>query len=56
MKAEEARKSAAKKVENVPPVSRRRPAENAEVNRNREAMKRLNRTGSIRDAVKVDWD
>jgi hypothetical protein len=57
--AEQAKAKAVKKVENVPPVAqqKRRPGDNASQSaRNREAMKRLSRTGSIADALAIDFD
>lgn len=57
--AEKARAKAKQKVQNVPPVTpQKRPqgANAAKVAKNREAMKRLARTGSIEDAMSVDFD
>lgn len=56
MAAEQAQKVAAQKVAKAPPVAPRKPGQTAASNGNAEAMKRLNRSGSIRDALKVDWD
>lgn len=59
LKAEAARSKAAQKVVNVPPVAtQRRPAgPNAAKQRaNQEALSKLNRTGSISDAMAVDFD
>lgn len=59
MQAEKARAKAAKKVENKPPVApqKRQPGANAaKAAKNREAMKRLSRTGSIADAMAIDFD
>lgn len=59
MKAEAARKTAAKKVESVPPVAspKRQQSQSATVvQRNRDAMKKLSKSGSIDDAMAVDWD
>ena len=57
MKAEKARSVAATKVVNVPPVAPKRPGQGATApNKNAEAMKRLKQTGSINDALQVDWD
>ncbi len=55
LKAAKARETAKAKVANVPPAAPRKPGQPAQVNRNADAMKRLTRSGSIRDAVKVDW-
>lgn len=60
MRAEKAREKAAQKVQNAPPVApqRQRPhgANQASARKNQEAMKRLARTGSIDDAIAIDWD
>lgn len=59
LKAEESKAKAAKKVANVPPVAptKRQPSKNAAKHRsNRDAMKKLNQSGSIHDAMAVDWD
>lgn len=59
MQAEAAKAKAAKKVAHVPPVApaKRQPGKNAsQVAKNREAMKRLARTGSIHDAMAIDFD
>lgn len=57
MKAEKARSVAATKVANVPPVAPKKPGQGAAVaNKNAEAMKRLSRTGNIKDALAIDWD
>lgn len=57
MEAEKARKTAKKKVENVPPVA---PPKRAKTNgpgkQSKVAMDRLSKSGSIFDAVKVDFD
>lgn len=59
MEAEAAKAKAASKVVNVPPVAvQKRPA-GAEANKqraNRDAMDRLKRSGSIQDAMAVDFD
>lgn len=57
--AEKAKAKAKQKVQNVPPVTpQKRPqgANAAKVAKNREAMKRLARTGSIEDALAIDFD
>lgn len=59
MQAEKAKAKAAKKVENVPPVApqKRQPGVNAaKTQQNKEAVKRLSRSGSLEDALAVDWD
>lgn len=59
LKAEAASKRAAQKVVNVPPVTaQRRPAgpNAAKTRANQEALKRLNSSGSIQDAMAVDFD
>jgi hypothetical protein len=57
MKAERAREAARAKVSNVPPVAPKRPGQGAKApTGNAEAMKRLNRSGSIRDALAIDWE
>ena len=59
LQAEKAKAKAQTKVLNVPPVTaQRRPqGPNAsKVRQNKDAVKRLARTGSIDDAVEIDWD
>lgn len=56
MKAQEAKTKAKQKAAKAPPASPNKPATNRKPNRNREAMARLRKTGSIRDALKVDFD
>ena len=56
MKAEQSQKVAAQKVQKAPPVAPRKPGQTAAKSGNAEAMKRLSRTGSIRDALRIDWD
>ena len=59
MEAEAAKAKAASKVVNVPPVAvQKRPAgaNAAKVRANQDAMKRLAQTGSIHDAMAVDFD
>ena len=51
-----ARSVAATKVAKAPPVAPKRPGQGAAAKSNAEAMKRLSRTGSIKDALQVDWD
>lgn len=57
MEAEKARKAAKAKAEKAPPAAPRKPGQTAkQAGRNREAMKRLSRTGSIQDALAIDFD
>ena len=56
MKAAKAREAAKAKVANVPPATPRKPGQPVQANRNTEAMRKLARSGSIRDAMKVDWE
>lgn len=56
LKAAKARETAKAKVANVPPSTPRKPGQPAQANRNTDAMRKLARSGSIRDAVKVDWE
>lgn len=57
MEAEKARGKAREKVEKAPPATPRKPGQTAaRANRNAEAMRKLARSGSIRDAMAVDWE
>lgn len=60
MQAEKAREKAKQKVQNAPPVApqKARPqgTQQATARRNQDAMKRLARTGSIDDAMAIDFD
>ncbi len=56
LKAAKARETAKAKVANVPPSTPRKPGQPAQANRNTDAMRKLARSGSIRDAVKIDWE
>jgi hypothetical protein len=56
MKAAKAREAAKAKVANVPPSTPRKPGQPAQANRNQDAMRKLARSGNIRDAVKIDWE
>lgn len=60
MRAEKARGKALQKVANAPPVApqKARPqnTQQASTRRNQEAVKRLSRTGSIEDAMAIDFD
>ncbi|BEV44773.1 hypothetical protein [Afipia carboxidovorans] len=59
MRAEQAKAKAAKKVENKPPVAppkRQHGANATQARQNKDAMKRLARTGSIDDALAIDFD
>lgn len=58
LRAEQAKARVSQKVANVPPVAlpkRQKTAEAARAARNRDAMTRLGRTGSIEDAMAVDF-
>jgi hypothetical protein len=57
LKAAKARETAKAKVANVPPAAPRKPGQPAQQgNRNADAMRKLARSGSIRDAMRVDWE
>lgn len=57
MEAEKNRAKAKTKVEKAPPATPRKPGQGAaRANRNAEAMRKLARSGSIRDAMAVDWE
>lgn len=56
LKAAKARETARAKVANVPPSTPRKPGQPAQANRNTDAMRKLARSGSIRDAMRVDWE
>lgn len=57
MAADKAKATAKAKVAAAPPATPRKPGQGArQANGNAEAMRKLARTGSIHDAVKVAWD
>lgn len=56
LKAEKAMKVAQTKVAKAPPVAPQKPAATGKASGNADAMRRLARSGSIRDALRVDWD
>src|SRR5690606_39042023 len=60
MKAEKAREKAKVKAQHAPPVApqkqRQHGGNQAAARRNQEAVKRLARTGSIEDAMSIDFD
>jgi len=58
MAAEEARKAAKAKVAKAPPAapSKRQKGPDGNAKNNREAMRRLSKSGSIQDALQVDWE
>lgn len=56
MQAEEARKKASSKAAKAPPTTPNKPGSKANRNRNAEAMRRLSKTGSIRDALAIDFE
>jgi hypothetical protein len=51
-----ARAKAQEKVKDVPPVAAPKRTKAAPTSNNRDAMAKLARTGSIRDAMRVEWD
>lgn len=51
-----ARAKAQEKVKDAPPVAAPKRAKAAPASNNRDAMAKLARSGSIRDAMRVDWD
>lgn len=59
LQAEKAKAKVATKVANVPPVTTQRRPQGPSASRlrqNQEAVKRLSRTGSIEDALAIDWE
>lgn len=57
MQAEKARTAAKAKAQKAPPATPRKPGQPAKkANGNRQAMRKLSQSGSIRDAMKVDFD
>lgn len=57
MDASKARAKAKGKAAKAPPATPRKPGQTAaKANRNADAMRKLSRSGSIRDALAVDWD
>lgn len=56
MEAEKAKAKAAQKVVNAPPMTPNKRPQNAAVKANKDAMKRLDQTGSIKDAMLIDID
>lgn len=56
LKAAKARETAKAKVANVPPAAPRKPGQPAQANRNADAMRKLARSGSIEDALLIDFD
>lgn len=56
MKAAKARETAKAKVANVPPATPRKPGQPANGPRNADAMRRLTKSGSMRDALAIDFD
>ena len=57
MKAQEAQGKAREKAAKAPPATPNKPsAKRNGAARNREAMSRLSKTGSIQDALRVDWE
>ncbi len=56
MKAARAKEVAKQKVANVPPAAPRKPGQPAAGPRNAEAMRKLTKSGSMRDALAIDFD
>ena len=57
MAAEKAKAAAKAKVAAAPPATPRKPGQGArQANGNAEAMRKLARSGSLRDALAIDWD
>lgn len=57
MEAEKAKAAAKAKAQKAPPSKPNKPGHNAgRANKNRDAMKKLARSGSIQDALRVDFD
>jgi hypothetical protein len=57
MKGDKAKTAAKAKVEKAPPVAPRKPGQAASnANRNVSAMRKLAKTGSLRDALRVDFE
>ena len=57
MAAEKAKATAKAKVAAAPPATPRKPGQGArQANGNAEAMRKLARSGSLRDALAIDWD
>jgi hypothetical protein len=56
MRAAKARSAAKEKAAKAPPVAPKKPSRPQGQIRNRDAMQKLSRSGSIRDAMQVDFD
>jgi regulator of replication initiation timing len=56
MDAEKAKAKAAQKVAKVPPMAQQKRQAPAQVRANQDAMKRLAKTGSIHDAMAIDFE
>ena len=57
MEAEQAKSKVRAKAEKAPPATPRKPGQaNTKARRNADAMRRLSQSGSIKDALKVDFD
>ena len=57
MESAKAKEKAKAKVEKAPPATPRKPGQTAtKASGNREAMRKLARSGSIKDALAIDWD
>lgn len=56
LKAHKARETAKAKVVNAPPAAPRKPGQPANGPRNADAMRKLTRSGSMRDALAIDFE
>lgn len=56
MEAMKARSVAKTKAQTAPPVAPRKPGQPVQGKGNAEGMRKLSRSGSIRDALKIDWE
>lgn len=56
MEAMKARTVAKTKAQAAPPVAPRKPGQPVQVKSNVDAMRKLARSGSIKDALKIEWD
>jgi regulator of replication initiation timing len=56
MDAEKAKAKATQKVANVPPMAQQKRQAPAQVRKNQDAMRRLAKTGSIHDAMAIDFE
>jgi hypothetical protein len=56
MESVKSREVAKAKVQAAPQVSPRKPGQTTQGNRNAEGMRKLARSGSIKDALRIDWE